>query len=259
VGAGQIIHTQPGNYTDTITNSNGCDSIVSLTLTVNPAIYDTTSAFICTGDTFYIGNTGYTLQGNYIDTLQSAAGCDSIVSLTLTVNALPVVTFNPDSSLGLGHFWCTNIYPIIILKSGNPPGGVYSGGGVSNDTLSIYLLQMQHLDRGLDTIFYSYADTDGCSAMAFDTTITTVCSGIEQINVNDNISIYPNPTSSILYIKTEGLHPETITIYDVNGQAVLTQPFTPELDIHNLSAGVYLLEVNSVEGVARKRWVKISE
>jgi uncharacterized repeat protein (TIGR01451 family) len=264
VGAGQIIHSQPGNYTDTITNSNGCDSIVSLSLTVNPVVYDTTSASICSGDTFYVGNIPHTLQGNYTDTLQSVAGCDSIVNLVLTVNPSPVATLSWDAMVAahdfLGYYydtiWCSENCPqVIALSGGSPSGGIYSGHAVSNNTFyGDSILTTTHVT---DTIFYTYTDSNACSAGAFDTVSIEVCEDVTQINPNNAISLYPNPASSLLYIKTEGIQPQTITIYDVNGQAVLTHLFTPELDIHNLASGVYLLEINSVEGVARKRWVKM--
>jgi hypothetical protein len=82
--------------------------------------------------------------------------------------------------------------------------------------------------------------------------------GIARV-LSSAITIYPNPAGNLIYIKTEGLHPETITIYDAAGRKINTMPYAPEVDIHNVSAGVYLMEINSLEGVARKRWVKTSE
>ncbi len=47
---------------------------------------------ICDGDTLRIGTQAFTAGGNYTVRLQSAAGCDSIINLNLTV--LPKVTYN---------------------------------------------------------------------------------------------------------------------------------------------------------------------
>jgi|GEM_PF-2878125 uncharacterized repeat protein (TIGR01451 family) len=80
------------------------------------------------------------------------------------------------------------------------------------------------------------------------------------INVPDatnSITLFPNPTTDQLFIKTENITPETIIIYDVNGRIILTQPFKPEIDVTQLSSGVYFIEVQSRGEVARKRFVKM--
>lgn len=86
------VYTQSGTYTDTLSALNGCDSIVSLNLTITGAIITppiTTSA--CSTYTAPWG-TIYTQSGTYTDTLTSVNGCDSIVSVNLTITGLPTVT-----------------------------------------------------------------------------------------------------------------------------------------------------------------------
>ena len=84
--------TQAGTYTDTLQNAKGCDSIVTLQLTVNSfdtlTIYDT----ICQGQSLSFGGQSCTQAGTYTDTLQNAVGCDSIVTLQLTVNSFDTFT-----------------------------------------------------------------------------------------------------------------------------------------------------------------------
>ncbi|WP_216823414.1 hypothetical protein, partial [Niastella vici] len=73
-----------GTYKDTLTSAAGCDSIITLTLNVNPTKTGAQTVTICNNQLPYIwnGNT-YNAAGTYKDTLTSAAGCDSIVTLTL--------------------------------------------------------------------------------------------------------------------------------------------------------------------------------
>ncbi|MGB1296187.1 MAG: PA domain-containing protein [Flavobacteriales bacterium] len=85
---GSSIYTSTGTYTDTFMNVYGCDSIVSLDLTVHPLFNIPLAESICMGETFMVGSTGYTTTGNYSDTLTSINGCDSVVNLDLTINAL---------------------------------------------------------------------------------------------------------------------------------------------------------------------------
>src|SRR5207249_204089 len=79
----------PGTYSDTLTSAAGCDSIATLILKVNAVFRDTTTQTICQNQLPYTWN-GLTLSapGTYSDTLTSAAGCDSIATLILKVNAV---------------------------------------------------------------------------------------------------------------------------------------------------------------------------
>lgn len=72
-----------GVYLDTLTNAIGCDSLIVLNLTVNPATAGTITATTC--GSFNFNGTFLTASGNYTDTLTGSLGCDSIVALSLTV------------------------------------------------------------------------------------------------------------------------------------------------------------------------------
>ena len=78
-----------GNYSRTIQTLAGCDSIINLTLTVNPVLASTSSMTFCQGQsTLFFGQT-LTNTGVYNHTLQTVAGCDSVVTLNLTVYPIP--------------------------------------------------------------------------------------------------------------------------------------------------------------------------
>ena len=79
--------TVAGNYTAVLQNINGCDSTVSLHLTVNPNVTSTQNITICQGALPYTwNNQSLTTAGNYTTTLQNINGCDSMITLHLTVN-----------------------------------------------------------------------------------------------------------------------------------------------------------------------------
>src|SRR5690606_30242915 len=78
--------TTSGTYADTLTAASGCDSIVTLTLTVNPVLETALAATICSNETYSFGGATLNVAGIYSDTLTAASGCDSIVTLTLNVN-----------------------------------------------------------------------------------------------------------------------------------------------------------------------------
>ncbi len=62
----------------------GCDSIVTLRLTVNEILTGTTDYHLCEGDYVEFGKYGkITESGTYIDTLKNAIGCDSVATLNV--------------------------------------------------------------------------------------------------------------------------------------------------------------------------------
>jgi hypothetical protein len=98
-----------GVYLDTLVNMLGCDSIVQLNLTVNPAYNQILSMTICTGGSLQFGNQNLTAAGNYTNTFVSSRGCDSLVNLSLTVTTSTTIVssnsqngFCPNSSVRIG-------------------------------------------------------------------------------------------------------------------------------------------------------------
>src|SRR5206468_3001846 len=84
-----------GSYNVTLVSAAGCDSIATLNLTVNPAVTSTTNTTICDNQLPYTWN-GQTINasGTYTANLISAAGCDSVATLNLAVNATLTSTTN---------------------------------------------------------------------------------------------------------------------------------------------------------------------
>lgn len=90
---GQAYH-QSGTHTNTLTTSNGCDSILTLHLEVFDEMSTHLSENICEGETILIGNTPYVETGSYTQTLTATNGCDSTVYLDLTVFSITNTTLN---------------------------------------------------------------------------------------------------------------------------------------------------------------------
>ncbi len=77
-------YTASGVYTFTTTNSNGCDSVATLNLTINPSTLSSTDVTEC-DDYTWNGQT-YTASGVYTFTTTNSNGCDSVATLNLTIN-----------------------------------------------------------------------------------------------------------------------------------------------------------------------------
>ena len=77
--------TETGIYIDTIPSQAGCNSIITLHLTINRSITTEETEVACDSYTWTDGKT-YTESGTYYQYLKTVHGCDSTVVLHLTVN-----------------------------------------------------------------------------------------------------------------------------------------------------------------------------
>ena len=88
--------TTPGQHTATLHSVQGCDSIVTVNLTVLPPNSTSLAVDICGGQTYTLGNQTYAASGTYQHIFSAANGCDSTVNLALTVH--PVYATTKDTS-----------------------------------------------------------------------------------------------------------------------------------------------------------------
>ena len=94
---GSSVYFIADNYVDTLRTTVDCDSIVTLTLNVLAPIVNNLNETICEGDTFAVGDSIFSVAGNYQVILNSAQACDSIVNLNLSVLELSAAIAIPDS------------------------------------------------------------------------------------------------------------------------------------------------------------------
>ncbi len=89
--------------------------------------------------------------------------------------------------------------------------------------------------------------------------------GINQNNVYQNLSIYPNPCNDYcnIYLTTsENIDNSELRIMDITGRVVYTEnidiqnnQLKKNIDISNLNAGVYLLEISKDTGKITKKLI----
>jgi hypothetical protein len=116
--------------------------------------------------------------------------------------------------------------------------------------------------------FYSYLVAHNSGGQTFTaTTITqggiqqdTICSvGIDELSLkNNNIVVFPNPTTDKLTITTNTNSLSEIILYDIASRKLLQQKFTGSVTLNTaqLARGIYIYEVRSKEGVEKGKVVK---
>ena len=134
---GNNIYDTAGVYMDTLSGTNGCDSIIHTYLDMSTALIWQQSYLICDGDSVIIGASIYDTIGNYIDTLIAGNGCDSIIHTNISI-ASPSIWYQT--------------YLICDGDSIAVGNNIYDTAGVYMDTLNT--------SNGCDSVVHTYLMID---------------------------------------------------------------------------------------------------
>lgn len=188
-------------------SSNGCDSVVNLNLTFVNEFNTIDEQLACESYTWINGTTYYQSTNTESIVLSSEYGCDSLVTLDLSIG------YPEDTILYISSF------------------GDYEMNGITYTESGTYeqVLQNQY---GCDSTVILNLNIDD--------------SGVEDFS-EYGISVYPNPFSSVLHVELEHLIPNAkMILTDVHGK-VLWQRNVLELqnviDLEYLNKGMYYLSI----------------
>ncbi len=220
----------PGTYTVVATDAMNNTTLQTVTLLNPPPIATNLSVTACS---FYAFNgVTYTSSGLYKDTMQSAAGCDSIINLNLTINTVNnAITQNGNqlaAVAGYTYKWLDCTSNTLV------PGAV-----------------AQYFTPTVSGSYAVIASANGCT----DTSIckNVVISATNDIQTLAPVSLYPNPASDLLYIDIDAAYiGKQCRVYDAVGRLVTTQTLQQthnQLTLTALSRGMYVV---CIEGLQQK-------
>ena len=173
--------------------------------------------------------------------VSNITGSDTLITGNYIVNGYPDVTL----MLDVLDTVCFN-YPFFELGGGLPPGGNFSGPGVSLNTFNPSAALF-----GINPITYSYSE-NGCMSSDMDSIYVDLCAKIS-IHSDVEFEIYPNPTNDLITISTdESLIGKEYSIFDQVGKLVNKGRIINAntlLSLNGLSNGIYTLQI---EGKGRK-------
>ena len=237
---GNTMLSTAGTYTEQLTTVAGCDSMVTLNLTVTPSIRQTLFKTICKNGSYTLGGINYTSAGTYQKAFTSSTGCDSLIELNLTVteiNANPIIT--PDNGTNTGTI---NLTP----TNGTAPYSFEWNDGSEDE---------DRVDLATGYYLVTITDDNGCSnVFVHNVDFSTPTENIELVK-NFDVKIHPNPVVSSstfnLDFSLEENRSLEIKLYDMIGQPISTD----YLDLnqgHHLYAmpspqvkGIYFIQILS--------------
>lgn len=123
--SGNYTWTTSGIFKDTISNTNGCDSLITIDLTITITTYSNNTIVMCDNNSIVSpsGNYIWTSPGVYSDTIQNVLSCDSVMTMNVisgynTDTSYSVTECDSIISPSLNYLWTqTGIFNDTIINS----------------------------------------------------------------------------------------------------------------------------------------------
>ncbi len=255
----------------------GCDSFVVINLQFLPQIQTTTSATICAGETYIFENQVLSTSGTYHATFAAANNCDSTLILHLTVLAPNTTTEDMSICQGSNYVFGNQVLTTAgtyqqLFKDTNGCDSTHvlnlSITPPISDSLHFIIAINETVTVG-GTILsqpgdYTIAlsDANGCDSILF--VRVDLISGTELLHLREaQVTIQPNPSSNDVLLQwTDRVSFEQISVFGVDQKLIFSKQISStdrnaKLDISTWKSGIYIIQLESSNGVVVKKMVKI--
>ena len=210
----------------TLINAQGCDSLVSLNLTINHSSSGVDSVFACNSYTWIDGVTYYSDNNTATYRLTTQDGCDSMAYLDLTLEII-------DTTIAVSGF----------TISSNHVGGQYQWVNCDSNYTAIVGAVSESFTPMVDGNYAAVVRSGQCVD-------TSACVNIQGLSLSGNtlgskLELYPNPSKGIVTVRTPKIL--SIAVYSLDGKLQFKQEaFNSDevrLDLSNGEATSYIIQV----------------
>ncbi|MBO7571943.1 MAG: T9SS type A sorting domain-containing protein [Bacteroidales bacterium] len=278
---GRTYYESTNEPTFTLINANGCDSIVTLNLTISHPVTSSDEVSICPSELPYEYNGQQFAEAGTFDVRLSAEnGCDSIVAFTLNVYEgfheiinvdvceyeLPYIfddsTLNASGTYNFIYPYspCDSVVTIVLNVHERPEISVSqvtsdneiiitANGASSYEWESGETASSITVEAANDTIWVIGYSEYNCAD-----TVEVIVNELSDVDeIQSVISIYPIPSNGIVFIEGENMI--SVDVVDMNGKFVKTIPANSsrtELEL-DVPSGEYFLRIETEYGLLTRK------
>lgn len=249
-----------GTYYVTVSATGGCNSIDSVVIgssSLAPVTITSANDTLCGGD-----STQICAPGGYVSYQWNLGGTNSCTYATQAGNYYVTVTDNANCTATSNHL-PVFYYPVPSVSISVNGDSLTAGAAVAyqwyrdgnlipNATNSVYVATVS----GNYTL--EVTDANGCHAISNPSTVTVT--GINKINGNDVLTVYPNPVSTANWQLTvdNSLIGNAMEVFDAAGKLIYKTTVTStktEIEL-NVAKGIYLLKLYSIQGTITRKLIR---
>jgi hypothetical protein len=238
--SGNYTWDSTGTYNDTIPRViTGCDSVMTFHLVFGD--HDTASFQTVTACQRYLspgGNAWWTTTGIYHDTISAMNGCDSVMTVALTVNTVDTtVSMQP---------------PLLIANADSASyQWMYCDSSIITGEVNQSLLADSNAWYAVLVTQNGCTDTSACYSLS---TVSAV-----GIPAPIQFTISPNPTGGLFVVDAMETDMYAISIYNTMGQRLVKKEqcsSRTSIDFSRMEPGCYMVVISSDRSVLRKMLLK---
>lgn len=227
---GNTYNSSNNSATYTLPNAEGCDSIITLNLTINNSTSSKIIESAC--DEFILNGEVYTSSGTYSQMTINEVGCDSLITLELTITTLDTSITPMDNQLNADENNAT--YQWIDCDNNQAIEGATGQTFIPSQSGS-YAVELT---------------SNGC--MATSDCYNIIPSSIKENGFSHPISLFPNPVDDKAYIDMGQMYSGiTVEVLDLAGKLVRYENIDNasdfSIDIRQVSTGSYFLKLIAEE------------
>ena len=265
--------TTTGAVSDTIRVSANflCGSSLYVTKIVTvsslPVITPSGTIKVCNGDSVTLtASAGSSYQWLHNGTAITSANTQSYV--THTAGVYTVVVTSASATVGCADTSLTDTVvvhplpvPVItangkVLSTGSYPTYQWNhdGTAITGAVANTYTIM---ITSGVYTV--TVTDSNGCTGISAPFDAATLGIGFTHGGSNHNvINIYPNPATGYLHIEAANNEKVNIVLRSIDGQKIGYYEQTALVDMSNLAAGIYLLQITDKQGryISTEKFIK---
>jgi hypothetical protein len=254
-----------GSYIVEGIDANGCTDLDTVALTV--AIYPSANAgidqvlcesnmpltLVAVSNQFnvnYAWNTGQTSSQIQVNsstvalvTVTNAAGCSTVDSVVVEVNADPIIDLGSDSTV------CENWLPLSLTPSSTANLTTYNWStGETTPSISI--------DQA-GTYGVTVRDVNNCESQDEITISVESCLGLDELEAE--VTVYPNPATSAITIASSFEGGMNVMVYSLEGrliESVQTEQAEFAIDCSDWATGTYRVVMQQNQHVTERLIIK---